>query len=58
MMNAYVAFRATVQVAHVRNVLLELALYLLHRTPQYQLEPHSMQYGYSTWFSARIASME
>ena len=30
MMNAYIAFRATVQVTHVRNVLLELALYFLH----------------------------
>ena len=37
-MNAYIAFRATIQVAHVRDVSFELALYLLRRTSQYQQE--------------------
>ena len=36
--HAYIAFRATVQVAHVRDVSFELALYLLRRASQYQQE--------------------
>ena len=58
MMNAYIAFRATVQVTHVRDVLLELALYLLHRMPQYLSESPGLRWEYSTWFSAKIASIE